>query len=152
MHAPGETSKGNSGQDWNGVKPPVGRHWRHSTDVLDDLEKNGLIEWSKNGNPRKIIYADQQVQKGKKTQDIWEYKDPAHPDYPTQKNIELLKSIVLASSNEGDTVLDCFAGSGTTLIASKELGRNWIGIDKSEPALNTATKRLKNTPSNVKLV
>lgn len=144
LHAPGETAKGLSGQAWNGVMPPAGRHWRHSPEVLDELEKNGLIEWSKNGNPRKIVYADAQVKKGKKMQDIWEFKDPAYPDYPTQKNIDLLKSIILASSNPGDLVLDCFAGSGTTLVASKELGRHWIGIDRSKPALKVSEKRLRN--------
>jgi adenine-specific DNA-methyltransferase len=62
--------------------------------------------------------------KGKKVQDIWEFKDPMYPKYPTQKNLELLKFIISTSSNPGDIVLDCFAGSGTTLVAAKELGRN----------------------------
>lgn len=152
LHAPGETSKGESGQDWNGLKPPAGRHWRHSIAVLNDLEEKGLIEWSKNGNPRKIIYAHEQVKKGKKLQDIWEFKDPVHPQYPTQKNIDLLKQIIVASSNEGDVVLDCFAGSGTTLVAAKSLGRNCIGIDRSEHALRITQERLKSTSINASLL
>lgn len=107
------------------------------------MEENGLNEWSKNGNPRKIVYADAQVQKGKKMQNIWEFQDPAYPDYPTQKNIDLLKSIILASSNPGDLVLNCFGRSGTTLVASKELGRSWIGIDRPKPALSVSKKRLE---------
>ncbi|MCY3583888.1 MAG: site-specific DNA-methyltransferase, partial [Chloroflexi bacterium] len=90
----------------------------------------------------KKIFLDEM--EGKKVQDIWEYKDPAYPQYPTEKNIDLLKMIVSASSQPNSIVLDCFCGSGTTLAAAAELGRNWIGIDESEVAINTCTKRLLN--------
>jgi len=56
--------------------------------------------------PRKKIYLDEK--EGKKMQDIWEFKDPQYPKYPTEKSLDLLKFIVEASSNEGDLVLDCF--------------------------------------------
>ena len=82
-------------------------------------------------------------------QDIWEFKDPQYPQYPTEKSLDLLKFIVGASSNEGDLVLDCFAGSGTTLIAAQSLNRSWIGIDKSEPAIKVVTKRLNDLPSSL---
>jgi adenine-specific DNA-methyltransferase len=152
LHAPGETRDGASGLEWRGVKPPKGRHWRFSQEVLDNLEKNNMIEWSKSGNPRKKVYALEQVKKGKKMQDIWEFKDTAYPQYPTQKNIDLLTSIVRASSNPGDTVLDCFAGSGTTLLASKKTYRKWIGIDQSEHAINIAKTRLEREKVNLKLI
>lgn len=77
LHAPGVTQNGESGQEWNGLKPPKGRHWRCSLSELDRLEKVGLIEWSKNGVPRKKVYA--QDSKGKKIQDIWEFKDTQNP-------------------------------------------------------------------------
>lgn len=54
--------------------------------------------------------------------------------YPTQKPLNLLERIIKASSNEGDTVLDPFAGSGTTLVAAESLGRKWIGIDSNPQA------------------
>ena len=60
--------------------------------------------------PRKRIYGDEG--RGKKMQDVWEFKDPQYPRYPTEKNVEMLKLIVKTSSNEGDLVLDCFSGSG----------------------------------------
>ena len=82
-------------------------------------------------------------------QDIWEFKDPQYPKYPTEKNLNLLKFIVEASSNEGDLVLDCFAGSGTTLIAAQSLNRNWIGIDQSEPAIKVIQKCLEALPTNL---
>ena len=62
--------------------------------------------------------------------------------YPTQKPIALLKRIIQASSNQGDIVLDPFAGSGTTLDAAQLLNRNWIGIDQEPQAIETITKRL----------
>lgn len=107
---------------------------------MEKLEQDGVIEWSKNGVPRKKIYADERD--GKKKQDIWEYKDAQYPVYPTEKNLEMIKSIVLASSNENDSVLDCFCGSGTTLQAAQQLGRHWIGIDQSNEAIKVSQKRL----------
>jgi len=63
-------------------------------------------------------------------------------DYPTQKPEALLERIIKASSNEGDTVLDAFCGSGTTLAAAQRLKRRWIGIDISPAACQLAVKRL----------
>jgi adenine-specific DNA-methyltransferase len=143
IHAPGETANGATSQPWRGVYPPKGRHWRCAPDELEKLDQLGLIEWSKTGNPRKINYADDAITKGKKLQDIWEYKDKPNPEYPTQKNIDLLETIISASSNANSYVLDCFCGSGTTLIAAERLGRRWIGIDKSEPAIEVVKRRLE---------
>ena len=140
LHAPGETINGATGQPWKGMMPPKGRHWRCSPSKLEELDKQCLIEWSKTGVPRKKIYADEND--GKKIQDILEFKDPQNPSYPTEKNFDLLKLIVNASSSTNSIVLDCFCGSGTTLKAAQELGRNWIGIDKSEEAINVALKKL----------
>ena len=142
LHAPGETKSGATGLEWRGIKPPKGRHWRYPPEELDKLDREGLIEWSSKGNPRKMIYADEMIQKGKKRQDVWEFKDPPYPIYPTEKNIEMLKVIIQASSNPDDIVLDCFAGSGTSLVAAETLGRRWIGIDNSEIAIETIQKRL----------
>ena len=142
LHAPGETKNGATSGLFKGIKPPIGRHWRCDPKELEKLDALGLIEWSSNGNPRKIIYADEK--EGKKMQDIWEFKDSQYPSYPTEKNIDLLKTIISASSNEGSIVMDFFCGSGTTLIASQELNRNWIGIDQSEQAIKIAKKRLQN--------
>jgi adenine-specific DNA-methyltransferase len=141
LHAPGETTNGATGQPWRGMMPPKGRHWRCPPSELEELDRKGLIEWSKNGVPRKKIYADEK--NGKKIQDILEYKDLQNPRYPTEKNLELLKLIVFASSNKDSIVFDCFCGSGTTLKAAQELGRTWIGIDKSEQAIKISLNRLK---------
>lgn len=130
VHAPGETANGKTGSVWKGMKPPKGRHWRTNPDELDKLDKAGLIEWSRNGVPRIKKYADEHT--GKKIQDIWDYIDPAYPVYPTEKNHRMLEMIVEQSSKDGSFVLDCFAGSGSTLLAASKLGRKWIGIDQSD--------------------
>lgn len=142
LHAPGETKNGPTGQPWKGINPPKGRHWRCSPEELDKLDKLGLIEWSSTGNPRKKIYADEILEKGKKRQDIWEFKDPPYPTYPTEKNLEMLKIIIEASSDPNDIIMDCFAGSGTTLVAAEETGRRWIGVDNSKLAIESSRKRL----------
>jgi site-specific DNA-methyltransferase (adenine-specific) len=63
--------------------------------------------------------------------------------YPTQKPLELVKKIILASSDEGDRVLDPFCGCGTTIHAAEELGRKWIGIDVARIAISLTKKRLR---------
>src|SRR5437762_5235254 len=63
-------------------------------------------------------------------------------DYPTQKPEALLERIIKASSNEGDIVLDCFCGSGTTATVAEKLGRKWIACDLGRFAIHTTRKRL----------
>ncbi len=62
--------------------------------------------------------------------------------YPTQKNEALVERIVRASSNPGDLVLDCCAGSGTTAVVASKLGRRWLACDASAVAIHVARKRL----------
>ena len=141
LHAPGTTRNGPTGGLWRGMPPPTGRHWRYPPDRLDELDAAGLIAWSSTGNPRKIIYADQSA--GKLPQDVWVYKDPQRPSYPTQKNAAMLERIILTSSEPGDTVLDCYAGSGGTLLEAARLGRRFVGMDDSPVAWEVIRKRME---------
>lgn len=133
---------------WRGMMPPEGKHWQFTPDKLDEMDANGEIYWSGNGNPRRKVYLDQS--NGIPVQDIWlDYLDVNNQNtlitgYPTEKNIDMLKRIVETSSRPGDLVLDCFAGSGTTLVAAEELGRQWIGVDIGDEAISTITERFKN--------
>lgn len=145
IHAPGETKNGESNKPFRGIYPPKGRHWRCSVEELEELDRQGLIEWSSKGNPRKINYADDHMTK--KAQDIWEFKDPSYPIYPTEKNLDLLKFIIEASSDEDSIVMDCFCGSGTTMVAASICNRRWIGIDKSEVAIETVKTRFNTDNS-----
>jgi len=147
VHAPG-TRNGATGMPWRGMMPPEGKHWQFTPDKLDEMDANGEIYWSGNGNPRRKVYLDRS--NGIPVQDIWlDYLDVNNQNtlitgYPTEKNIDMLKRIVETSSRPGDLVLDCFAGSGTTLVAAEELGRQWIGVDIGDEAISTITERFKN--------
>ena len=142
LHAPGQTLDGSSGKEWHGMRPPEGRHWRYSHKKLDTLDGQGLIEWSSTGNPRLKIYKKDVIRRGVRLQDVWEFKDPQYPQYPTQKNLQMLETIVGTSSNPGDIVLDFYCGSGTSLVAAAKLGRLFMGIDRSSEAVKCARKRL----------
>ncbi len=138
IHAPGESQ---NSRKFKGMLPPPGRHWRTAVETLEQWDQEGLIEWSSNGNPRKIVYADER--EGKRVQDIWsECKDPQCPRYPTEKNMNFIDLIVKTSSNFGSIVLDPFCGSGTTLEVAEKNGREWIGIDKSDLAISITKERM----------
>ena len=65
--------------------------------------------------------------------------------YPTQKPLALMERIIKASSNEGDMVLDPFCGCATACVAAENLGRQWVGIDLSEKAVELVNMRLQQT-------
>lgn len=144
VHATGERN-GETGKEWRGMMPPKGKHWQYTPKTLDEMDARGEIYWSPTGNPRRKVYLDES--KGIPAQDIWlDFRDAHNQNieitgYPTEKNPNLLRRIINASSNTGDLVLDCFAGSGTTLQVAAELHRNWIGIDNSREAINTILNR-----------
>ena len=70
--------------------------------------------------------------------------------HPTQKPEEMLKRIIIASSNKGDWVLDPFLGSGTTAFIAQKYGRNWIGIEKEKRYTKIAKNRLKAIGNNMR--
>lgn len=67
----------------------------------------------------------------------WEFLD-----YPTQKPEELLRRVIMSVTDEGDLVLDCFAGSGTTAAVAEKLGRRWIVCDFGKHSIYTIQKRI----------
>ena len=144
IHAPG-IRKGETGKEWHGMMPPKGKHWQYTPEKLDEMDRLGEIYWSPTGNPRRKVFCDSK--KGVPIQDIWlDYRDSINQatkttGYPTEKNYEMMKMIIGASSNEDDIILDCFAGSGTTLGAAFELKRKWIGMDNSVESLKAILKR-----------
>lgn len=130
------------------IAPPKGAMWRFTQEKIDELLKQGLIVFTSKGQPNFKRYLDES--KGSALQSLWTDVNPLNPqalerlDYPTQKPEALLERIIQASSNEGDLVLDCFAGSGTTAAVAEKLGRRWIACDLSRFAVNTTRKRLLN--------
>ena len=149
LHAKG-IRYGPTGEAWRGLMPPSGRHWAFVPETLDELDAEGLIEWSSTGNPRMRRYADEDA--GKAVQTIWEYKDPGDraADYATQKPEALLERIIKASSNEGDLVADFFCGSGTTAAVAEKLGRKWIATDLGKFGIHTTRKRLIQVQRDLK--
>lgn len=147
VHAPG-VRNGATGGEWRGMMPPPGKHWQYTPETLDQMDARGEIHWSSNGNPRRKVYLDEH--KGVGVQDIWwDFKDAHNQNikitgYPTEKNFDLIKRIVAASSNQGDLVLDAFGGSGTVAHAAIQGGRNWISIDNSLLAVQATVRRLVN--------
>jgi len=126
-------------------------NYSETTNIDQILQKrakneNGKTIYAKNENGE-IISSDEK--KGVPLSDVWEipYLNPKAKErigYPTQKPILLLEKIIEIASNVGDTILDPFCGSGTTLIAGKIKNRNVIGIDISQEAVDLTNERLKN--------
>jgi adenine-specific DNA-methyltransferase len=147
IHAPG-TRNGETGQPWRGMMPPPGKHWQYVPKKLEDLDLQGDIHWSKNGNPRRKVYWS--ADKKRTLTDYWEqYRDAYHQSiqitgYPTEKNLDMIKMIVAASSDVGDLVIDPFCGSGTTLQAARDLDRRFIGVDASFTAAKATLKRMRH--------
>ena len=84
----------------------------------------------------------------KQMRSVWQIDTPKPSEkefgkHPTQKPLELLRRIILASTNKGDLILDPFTGSSTTGIMALELGRKFIGIDLEKEYLDLSVKRFE---------
>lgn len=143
------TRNGSSGQPWRGIDPRArGNHWKYTIEKLEQLDREGRIYWPKkeNGVPAYKRYLDEMP--GVPLQSIWTdispiaAQAPENTNYATQKPEALFERIIKASSNEGDLVLDCFCGSGTTATVAEKLGRRWITCDLGRFAIHTTRKRL----------
>ena len=173
LTAPG-TSNTEYGQPWRGIEPSKNRQWNppqkqawpkgttppenYETlschEKLDILDNAGLISWPIKGKmPRFKRYLS--TSKGRKIQDI--ITDINHLSsnskekmgYPTQKPVALYEVFIKSSTNEGDLVLDPFAGCGTTIDAAKKNGRDVIGIDVLPFALKLINERRLNIPFSI---
>ena len=93
------------------------------------------------------LVTPEKVAKGKLPTDVWWHTivSPTGKEktgYPTQKPIGILRRIIQASSKQGDTVLDFFAGSGTTGFVANDLGRKFILIDQNPESITVIKERL----------
>jgi len=137
--------------EWKGyASPPLG--WRYSKETMASLDEEGRIWYpdSMDKRPRLKRYLDEM--QGTLSGDVWSDINPINSQaqervgYPTQKPEALLERIIRASSNEGDLVLDCVCGSGTTAVVAEKLGRRWITGDLGRFAIHTTRKRLLSIP------
>jgi site-specific DNA-methyltransferase (adenine-specific)/adenine-specific DNA-methyltransferase len=147
--------RGATGNVWRGVDvTSKGRHWAWPPAELDRLDAAGRIHWpdKADGIPQLKRYADEQP--GVPLQDLWTDIGPLHnlarerAGYPTQKPEALLERVIKASSNEGDLVLDCFGGSGTTAVAAQRLNRRWVVNDCGKLAVYITQRRLLTADGN----
>ncbi|PIU34630.1 site-specific DNA-methyltransferase, partial [Candidatus Shapirobacteria bacterium CG07_land_8_20_14_0_80_39_18] len=98
---------------------------------------------------------DQLKKPGLQMRSVWSINTPRpiekkYGKHPTQKPTDLLKRIVLASSNKGDLILDPFTGSSTTGLVACLYGRKFVGIDTEKQYLDLSIKRFKELDSNLK--
>ena len=126
----------------------VTRVWRWTKERMQAAYDAGLVIQSRPGTvPRLKRYLDEM--KGNPVDTIWEDIKPIQAQsaertgYPTQKPLALYERIIKASSDEGDMVVDPFAGCATTCVAAERLGRRWVGIDLNEPARDIIFRRLQ---------
>jgi DNA modification methylase len=147
LTGPGGGAKGNPYYEVMGVS----RYWRFSKERMKQLIAQGRVVQSKPGNvPQYKRYLDEMP--GLPLQNIWTDISPINMmakeriGYPTQKPETLLERIIKSSTKEGDLVLDCFAGSGTTAVVAEKLGHRWIACDLGRFAIHTARKRLLSIP------
>lgn len=133
--------------EWQGFPPPE-KGWRYSPATMDELDADGRIYKPKDKTKRPRLKRYWDENEGRVVDDLWTDIPPVNSQatdrigYPTQKPVALLERILNASTNAGDVVLDCFAGSGTTAVAARAIDRRWIAVDCGKLAMYTAQRRL----------
>jgi site-specific DNA-methyltransferase (adenine-specific) len=135
--------------DYKGYKPHQ-NGWAVSYEKMVELDKQGRLAYPNKPDGRIQLRRYLDEMQGVPVSSVWDDIQPVQAQaaerlgYPTQKPVSLLERIVAASSNEGDIVLDCFAGCGTTIAAAQKLKRHWIGIDITHLGINLLKNRLRD--------
>ncbi len=154
-------NKANLGKDWGRSHESI-LHFRKTPDYIfniDDVRQpygehtlkypsHPQAETSLYGNGKNVSHIWNPHPDGAKPKDVIEIPTTCNgmhekTPHPTQKPEELLRKIILASSNEGDIILDPFLGSGTTLVCAEQLNRKWLGCDLSAEYIGWAIDRLE---------
>lgn len=132
---------------WKKLNPPPNlscRYFVHSTETIIWARKD-----IKKAHHKFNYDLMRELNGGKQMKDVWETSltKPSEKKcgkHPTQKPMELLERIILASTDEKDLILDPFNGSGTTGVVAKKLNRRYIGIEKEKEYLDLTIRRLNN--------
>jgi len=130
---------------WEKPNPPPNlscRYFTHSTET---------IIWAAKNNKSKHFFNYEEMRKennGKQMKSVWVIPPPSKKEkewgkHPTQKPIQLLKRIIVASTKEEDIVFDPFAGSSSTAIAAIELNRFFVGCELEEEYISLSKKRIE---------
>jgi len=145
-------------QKTNAMPNMTKRVFTHSTEFVVWAVKGK--KWVFNYDELKKINPDRQQDGAlKQMRDVWQLplvqgKERMHGKdgralHPTQKPEELLRRIIIASSNKGDIVLDPFLGSGTTAAVAQRMERRWVGIESSKKYVTLAKERLLSRTKNL---
>ncbi len=129
---------------WVKPNPPPNlscRYFTHATETIIWAAKNSK---SRHTFHYKLM---KEANRGKQMKSVWEIRPPESWEkkfgkHPTQKPVALLERILLASTNEGDLVLDPFSGSGTTLLTAFRLRRHALGCELSLDYINLSIHRI----------
>ncbi len=129
---------------WVKPNPPPNLSCRYFTHATETIIWAAKDKKSRHTFQYKLM---KEINRGKQMKSVWEIKPPETWEkkfgkHPTQKPVALLERILLASTNEGDLVLDPFNGGGTTLISAFRLNRPAIGCDLSLDYINLSIRRL----------
>ncbi len=136
-------------------KPPKGRCWTVTEDRFWELHNAGRIYWGKNGDaqPNLIGYLDEAP--GLVPWTWWPHTEVGNTDeskkeilalsaadepFGTPKPERLMERIIHISTNPGDIVLDCFAGSGATAAVAHKMGRRWVTSEREPKTIATFTR------------
>ena len=131
----------------------VGEEYTFNLEAVK-LRKKVLAPYKENGNPKDWEKTENGNFRNTCPSNFWDdisvpyWSMAENTAHPTQKPEKLVAKLVLASSNEGDLVLDPFAGSGTTAVVAKKLGRNYIGIEQNPRYCAWAEYRLERAETD----
>lgn len=138
--------------------PPKGRYWAISKEKLGELDRDRRIWWGKDGNNVPALKRFlSEVKQGRVPQTLWDYDEVGHTQdakkeivtlfgddvFGTPKPEKLLKRVIEVATNQGDLILDSFAGSGTTGAVAHKMGRRWIMVELGEHCHTHIIPRLK---------
>ena len=138
---------------WVKPNPPPNLSCRYFTHATETIIWAARDKKSRHTFNYKLM---KETNRGKQMKSVWEIKPPENWEkkfgkHPTQKPVALLERILLASSNEGDLVLDPFSGSGTTVLAALRTNRTVVGLELSYDFLSLTTQRLSSELVHVAL-
>ena len=118
------------------------------------MRKKVIAPYKENGKPKDWQETEQGNFRDTHPSNFWDditipyWSMPENTEHPTQKPEKLMAKLILASSNQGDCILDPFAGSGTSCVVAKKLNRAYIGIEIDEYYACISQKRLNNISTN----
>lgn len=125
----------------------ITKKWTLSKTKMEEMRKAGRLH-IEGGTIHKKRYLTEA--KGIAIHSDWSDIKPLHPrsdesiDYPTQKPVSLYRRMIECATNEGDIVLDCFGGSGTTAIAALRSNRDFIMMERNQEEMDIIKKRLQH--------